>query len=308
MASKGIPVGGSVVALIDVIVSNAAFVETFLELRRSSESIQTLTSIHFRDGPDGVERQFNQLWATIPAEQHARFCDVIPQLYDRILRAICGWVETIPTVGPPASLLLQSTAGFDMLRSIYIGLPSESRAMFENPERLSPIVDHVILLIYDTLSVDAPDPPPQAGGRMQWASKWANKALTAATSVASTIVAHEVGKLGDSLKVAQSIGKQTARPVMAGLKLAGVDEALADQVVSYTNRVLRPATTGAIKALEIIFPLFFTLLCIVDRCGSARPGGHGGGGGSLHRSTWPADFATSEHARCWTAHRVKHCG
>ena len=256
-------------ALIDVIMSNAAFVQTFLELQQSSESIQTLTTIHFRDGPDGVKRQFNQLWATIPPEQHARFCDVVPQLYDRILRAICGWVETIPTVGPPVSILIQSTVGFDMLRSIYIGLPLESRAMFENPERLSPIVDHVILQIYDTMGVEAPHHPPQAGGRMEWASKWANKALTTATSVASTIVAHEAGKLGKSMKVAQSIGKQTAKPIMAGLKLAGVDEALADQVVSYTNRVLRPATTGAIKALEIIFPLFFTLMCIVDRCDTA---------------------------------------
>jgi hypothetical protein len=53
LASNEIPVGGQAVALIDVIMRNAAFVEKFIELRKSSEIIQQLTTIHFRDGPDG---------------------------------------------------------------------------------------------------------------------------------------------------------------------------------------------------------------------------------------------------------------
>jgi len=105
LASKEIPVGGQAVALIDVIMRNAALVEKFIELRKSSEIIQQLTTIHFRDGPDGVKRQFDQLWSSIPATQHASYCDVVPRLYNDLLIAVCGWVETIPTVGPPCPLL-----------------------------------------------------------------------------------------------------------------------------------------------------------------------------------------------------------
>ena len=277
LASKEIPVGGQAVALIDVIMRNAAFVEKFIELRKSSEIIQQLTTIHFRDGPDGVKRQFDQLWSSIPATQHASYCDVVPRLYNDLLIAVCGWVETIPTVGPPMSVVIQATAGFEMIRSIYIGLPPNSQLLFQNPEGLDQVVDEVVLQIYDTLGVEAPRPPPlQTGGLPKWASALANKAITATTRVASTMVAHEAEKMTSSLKRAQSVGKTLIKPAMMGLSAVGVDTILADQVVSYTTLVLRPATTGAIEALRIIFPLFFALLCIVEKCRDSKSGGSDG--------------------------------
>jgi hypothetical protein len=278
LLSKEIPVGGQAVALIDVIMRNAAFLEKFIELRKASAIIQQLTTINFREGPDGVKRQFDQLWSSIPAAQHANYCDVVPQLYNDLLIAVCGWVETIPTVGPPVSVVIQATAGFEMMRSIYIGLPPNSQVLFENPEGLTQVVDEVVLQIYDTLGVDAPRPPPlqTGGGLPKWASALAHKAITATTRVASTIVAHEAEKIAINVKLAQSVGKTLIKPVMIGLNAVGVDKILAEQVVSYTTRVLRPATTGAIEALKIIFPLFFALLCIVEECRDSKIGGSDG--------------------------------
>ncbi len=276
-ASKEIPVGGQTVALIDVIMRNKAFLDKFIELRKSSEIIPQLTTINFREGPDGVKRQFDQLWSSIPAAQHASYCDVVPKLYDDLLTAVCGWVETIPTVGPPMSAVMQATAGFELIRSIYIGLPPNSQLLFENPEGLAQVVDEVVLQIYETLDVDAPRPPPlQTGGLPKWASALAHKAITATTRVASTMVAHEAEKIASKLKHAQSVGKTLIKPVMMGLSAVGVDKILAEQVVSYTTLVLRPATTCAIEALKIIFPLFFALLCIVEKCGDSTIGGSDG--------------------------------
>jgi hypothetical protein len=260
LASKEIPLAGQVLALIDVMVTNATFLKNLVELQSSSEIIRRVRTIHFQNGPDGVKEQFGQL---CPPSQCGEYCNVISLLYEDLLDALCGFVETIPTVGPVVSLAIRKEAGFQMLSSIYSGLPEDSRLLFQNPERLVPIVEQVMSRIYDTMGVDA---PPQTGGLSRWASNLANKALTATTMVASTLVTHEVGKIASNLNMVTSVGKKFTRPVMMGLKVAGIDQVLIDQVDKFVIEVLRPATIDAIEALKIIFPLFFALLCIADRC------------------------------------------
>jgi hypothetical protein len=53
---------------------------------------------------------------------------------------------------------------------------------------------------------------------------------------------------------------------MAGLSAVGGDKILANTIRKYLKLGLQPAINGAVKSLKIIFPLYFALLCLVDKC------------------------------------------
>ena len=266
LASKEIPVGGQALALIDVILTNAEFILSFMELLNSTEILKQFLKINFQRGPEGVKVEFEKIWATVPPTQYAFYCNAVPKIYDPLENAICKWVETIPAVGPPASVLIQSSAGFKLLNSIYIGLPPDARLLFENPDNLNVIVDKLTVIIHSTLNLNLNTPAPaqkQSAGAFGFVSDLAHRALTTTTSIASNVVSKEMGK---NMELFQTVGKAASKPVMVGLKTVGLDSLISQKIMEYLDKVLRPATKGAIKSLKVIFPLFFTLLCLADKC------------------------------------------
>jgi len=262
LASKEIPVGGQALALIDVILTNAEFIVAFLELLNSTGILKQFLKINFQKGPEGVKLEFEKLWVKIPPTQYAFYCAAIPKIYDPLENAICKWIETIPVAGPPASLIIQSSAGFKLLNSIYIGLPLEARLLFQNPDNLNQIVDKLTVVIHETLNLKTPQ---IAGALMDFASNLAHKTLTTTTSVASNVVGKEMEK---KMNIARKLGKVASKPVMVGLEKVGLDRIISEKVTEYMDKVLRPATKSAIKSLKVIFPLFFILLCLNDKCRS----------------------------------------
>ena len=268
LASKEIPVGGQALALIDVILTNAEFIVSFMELLNSTEILKQFLKINFQKGPEGVKVEFEKIWATVPPTQYAFYCNAVPKIYDPLENAICKWVETIPAVGPPASVLIQSSAGFKLLNSIYIGLPPDARLLFQNPDNLNEIVDKLTVIIHSTLNLNLNTPgPKQSAGGFGFVTDIGNRALTATTSIASNVVSKEMGK---NMELFQTMGKEASKPVMVGLKTVGLDSLISQKIMEYLDKVLRPATKGAIKSLKVIFPLFFTLLCLADKCRSLK--------------------------------------
>ena len=60
--------------------------------------------------------------------------------------------------------------------------------------------------------------------------------------------------------------KIATKPIMTSLKILGVDQFIVNKTLKYMNKVLHPAINVSVKALKIIFPLFFVLLIANDDC------------------------------------------
>ena len=55
-------------------------------------------------------------------------------------------------------------------------------------------------------------------------------------------------------------------PMMIGLRMTGLDKAVINKISSYMDKVLKPSINVSIKTLKIIFPLFFSLLLVNEKC------------------------------------------
>ena len=315
LAAKEIPVGGEALALIEVILSNARFIVKFMKLIRGSQVLKNLIQINFQQGPKGVQKQFARLWRLIPPNEYKYYCETVPQIYADLQTAICDWIETVPVAGPPASLLIKTAGGFDLMNSIYAGLPVETRELFENPDSLNGMVGQAIEAIKEALNAEDKNKPKQGatksgktkqaktkqrrttqgksnqrgkrvlrGGSFlsdmkkkisqarnsefltkmkKAATKLGEKAVTLGTKIASSKILADVKK---NLAVLKTEAKAVTGPIMAGLAVVGADEYVKKKIDVYLNKVLQPATKGAGKSIQIIFPLYFSLLCLVDKC------------------------------------------
>jgi hypothetical protein len=259
LAAKEIPVGGEAVALIEVIESNAKFIYEFLELVKTSQILKNLMVINFNTGPLGVQQQFEQLWLQIPPSEYGSYCKVVPALYEDLQNAICDWIETIPVIGPPTSALIKTIGGFKLMNDIYKGLPAGSRQLFQNPEGLHQVMKNVVLIIENSLNLPPED--PLIGGN--FLSDLGEKIVTGATAIASSTL---VASVTQNFNRAALGVKIATAPFMAGLSAVGGDKILANTIRKYLKLGLQPAINGAVKSLKIIFPLYFALLCLVDKC------------------------------------------
>lgn len=299
LAAKEIPVGGEALALIEVILTNAQFILKFMKLVRGSQVLKNLIQINFQQGPKGVQKQFARLWRLVPPNEYKYYCEVVPQIYADLQTAICDWIETVPVAGPPASLLIKTAGGFDLMNSIYAGLPVETRELFENPDSLNGMVGQAIEAIKEALNAEDKNKPAQRktkpGGTKQGrpvlrggsflsdmkkkisqarnsefltkmkkaATNLGEKAVTLGTNITSSKILADVKK---NVAVLKTEAQAMTGPIMAGLAVVGADEYVKNKIDGYLNKVLQPATKGAAKSIQIIFPLYFSLLCLVDKC------------------------------------------
>jgi hypothetical protein len=260
LSAKEIPVGGEALALIEVILSNAKFIVEFLRLVQTNQVLKNLIQIDFQSGPRGVQTQFEELWSLVPPNEYQYYCDVVPQVYGDLQTAICDWIETIPVFGALASVAIKTAGGFDLMNSIYEGLPVESRDLFEHPDDLFDMVDLVRNQIQ--YSLNFPDKKKNIKGG-NWITSGITSGITSITNMGSSQLLSVAKK---NISQMTQKARLLSGPIMAGLNAVGADQLVADKVMKYLDKVLVPSVQGAVKSLKIIFPLYFSLLCLVEKC------------------------------------------
>lgn len=248
--TEEIPIGGEAIAIVSTILTTSQFLITLQEFIKSHNVINKLLKIKFKNGPSGVKFNFNAVWADITETETEILCSIIPQLFKKIKIAMSDWISTIPHIGPAAAIVITNTnvMSFYTFNEMYIGLPIEAKKLFQNPQYLQKIVDSLILHIRKKLKV-----PAQKGGSI----------ISGLTSIASGQV-KDIAKKG--LKQADKQFGIATKPAMDVLRAVGLDQIVVNKILQYIDKVLIPATKNSIKALDIIFPLFYTILLVNEKC------------------------------------------
>jgi hypothetical protein len=246
--TEEVPILGEVESLINVILSTSSFYNALMSLIESKDVFKKLLEINFDSGPSGVKTQYNDIWPDISDDDKKIICEYLPQLFNKLKTNIEDWISTIPEVGPAMALVFENTnvISYDTFNDIFDGLPEDAQNLFQNPELLHKLMNKFIKYIRGALGVK------KAGNILKYATKLASDTVSSSAKV--------------GLSMADTQFKIATKPIMTSLKILGVDQIVVNKTLKYMNKVLNPAINVSIKALKIIFPLFFTLLLANDDC------------------------------------------
>lgn len=246
--TEEIPILGEVESLINVILSTSAFFNELMSLIESKDVFKKLLEINFDSGPSGVKTQYNNILPDISDDDKKIICKYLPQLFNKLKTNIEDWISTIPEAGPVMAIVFENTniISFDSFNDIFYGLPEGAQHLFQNPELLHKLMNKFIKYIRKALGVK------KAGNILKYATTFASDTVSKSAKV--------------GLSMADAQFKIATKPIMTSLKILGVDQLIVNKTLKYMNKVLHPTINVSVKALKIIFPLFFVLLIANNDC------------------------------------------
>lgn len=258
--SEEVPILGEVEAFINVALSTVQFFNDLMSILNSKEVFKKLLKVNFIDGPHGVQNQYVEILGELPDEEKQIICTYLPQLFDKLKTNIEDWISTIPEAGPATVLAFEALniISFNGFTEIFEGLPKEAQDLFKHPENLKKLMNKFIHHIYKSLGVKEIHSHVKKHHKGSGLIKFA-------TSIASSQV-KSYTKQG--MDIADKQFNIASAPIILGLKAVGLDQLVVNKSIHYMNKVVNPSINVSIKALKIIFPLFYMALLANDDCKS----------------------------------------
>jgi hypothetical protein len=246
--SQEIPIIGNVQSLINVSLSTESFYKVLMSILKSEKVFKKLLTINFKNGPNGVKEDYDNLWIKLTVNEKEIICSILIDIFDKLKTSIEDWISTIPQAGPAAVIAFEllNVISFNGFSEIFEGLPPEAQELFTNPENIRILMNQFINYIYKTLNVKKPK--HYKGGGI----------LKSITSFASDQVNSE---LKETVKIADKQFKTISAPWMKTLKALGLDAIIVNKSIKYINKYIVPPM---IKSIKIIFPLFFMSLLTIE--------------------------------------------
>jgi len=250
--TEEIPFIGEIEALLFTIMSTKEVYQNIMTILDGKEITKLLT-ITLENGQEDLVEQFNTIYDDMSDELKEVICKQVPDIYDSVETFICNWISTIPGIGPATALIIQNSnvLNFDSFSSMYKKLPNKIKKLFETPEYLNTVINTFETNIRSLLINKKTDNDSQDGG--SFFSNIRKKANNIKGDIVSNVSYYKEKTLEKTNNIKNNI-KNSAKMI-------------GDKIISnYFDNVLNPAVKISTKALKLLFPLFFSLLLLKEKC------------------------------------------
>jgi len=282
--NPNIPFISNIDSLIIAILNTSKNINNIMEIISDNDNLKVFTSINFKNGPIGVKEQYNTIM--IKLKENKSYQDIIVSLcsmlkehsssgtssilLENLKRFICNWVATIPDVGPKiaSSIKNMKNISFNNFKDIYDKFPEENKKLFQNPDILRDIIDKFEKYIKVDLTASIEKNIRDELGVSKNGGGFADSILEKAKSTGSDLIkkGSKIIKTGvDATPLGMAIRLTGLDKIVVNASLDGIKKSIIFSLL-YINKEIVPGVIVSIKALKLIFPLFFTLLLLQDEC------------------------------------------